>query len=188
MSTGFYVTYVALWGLVIFQSLVMYGMLRTLIELRQRLEVPANTGAGAFGELPPGAEVPDFTARELGTGKTLRRAELSGRRRLLLFLSSHCTLCESLLTEARGLKLQAGPHLVAFCLGEAADCASHLESSGLGITAVHDVDRAITESFGVRYTPTAVLIDEQLRVISYHSPQKAEELEQLLEEVARPSA
>jgi peroxiredoxin len=184
VSFGFYVTYIALWALVIFQSLVMFGMLREMLNLRQRLAPPPSPAGEVYGELPPGTAAPDFTARELRGGGTVSRVDLIGRRLVLLFLSPHCKTCEELTREAQDLYRQANSPLVAFCAGEEGDCARHVEKHGFEIPVLHDPTRQISQDFGVMYTPTAIVLDARMRILAYSYPQKAQDMKQLLEQTA----
>lgn len=182
MSFGFYSTYVVLWVLVIFQSLVLIGLLRESVTMRKRLaEMPAGGGGGKDDRLPLGSKAPDFTTREIKSGRTFRRSDLAGRKSILLFLSPACKTCDYLAAEVHGIYHKAEGNLYAVCQGEKDECVKFLASHGVDIPVLLDPDREITERFKVFAPPAAIMLDDKVRIRAYGYPKKGEDVEQIIE-------
>lgn len=179
MSFGFYSTYVGLWVLVILQTLVLFGLLRQMLELKQRLSELRADGGTRYLRL--GSRAPDFSAVELRSGQRFRRTDLLGHKSILLFLSPACKTCDNLATEIHGIYHKADGRLLAVCQGEQEECRRFIQSHGVNIPVLLDPDNTISDSFRIDGTPMAVLLDDEVRVRSYGYPQRGEDLEKIFE-------
>ncbi len=106
---GFSASYLALWGLVIFQSLVVLALLRELAELHTVTERHA---LAREVWLPLGTEAPQFTAADRRSGRPVSTQELSGTGGVILFLSTGCSACETLVASLK--RAVAGDSFPAF--------------------------------------------------------------------------
>jgi methylamine dehydrogenase accessory protein MauD len=189
LSFPFDLSYAALWGLVIFQSLVLLGLLREAVETRRKLaELPAGGAPG--GRLPLGSEAPDFSAVEAHGGRTVRLGDLAGRRSILLFLSPGCRNCEKLAAAIHGIYHKAEGRLYLVCQGSRQECIAFLRAHdpGMRLPLLLDPELAISFQFRVAGTPAAVLLDAELRIRSYGSPRRSEELAEMMAEAAADRA
>ncbi len=89
-SIPFILSYGALWLLVIFQSLVLLGLVRMVYQIQQAS--PTLSRRGPDSRLKTGERAPEFTALDL-LGSPVRSADYSGRLRALLFVSAGCRAC-----------------------------------------------------------------------------------------------
>jgi methylamine dehydrogenase accessory protein MauD len=179
MSFGFYSTYVGLWVLVILQTLVLFGLLRQMLEIKQRLSELRADGGTRYLRL--GSRAPDFSAVELRSGQRVRRTDLLGHKSILLFLSPKCQTCDNLATEIHGIYHKADGRLLAVCQGEREECLRFMQGHGVNIPVLLDPDSTISEAFRIDGTPMAVLLDDEVRVRSYGYPKKGEDLEKIFE-------
>jgi hypothetical protein len=179
VSFPFGLGYAALWALVLFQTLVLLGLLRGM----------------PGGRLPLGTLAPDFSAVEAHSGRTMRLAELAGRRSILLFLSPGCRNCANLAAAIHGIYHKAEGRLVLVCQGSRQECVAFLATHDPGrrLPLLLDPELVISFQFRIAGAPAAVLLDDELRIRSYGSPQRSEELEEIVAEavggtVADPAA
>lgn len=166
----FYVSYIALWALVIFHTLVL-------------LEVVRRMGAGSEGVggqvlpaeegnlLESGTKAPTFETPEVLSGIVIRSEALQGQPTLLVFVAPHCPACKDVAEELEAFCRRVKARLVALCQGRAEDCARLAKDHLPGILVLLDESGAIANSFRVTWTPTAVLLDNQWRVLRYGVPQ-----------------
>ncbi|HEX4965578.1 MAG TPA: redoxin domain-containing protein [Thermoanaerobaculia bacterium] len=177
MSFSFLSTYFALWALVLFQTLIILGLLRELSEIRRLAE------DGRLPQrLPLGARGPHLRGSDLRTGTTFDSSLLSGRELVVLFLSPGCRLCWRLADGTR--KLAAEPFLsrIAVCHGSAGECAKFVETLAGDVPVLLDPSGAISAGYGVRSTPVAFVLDPAGRVRASGSPRHAGELAELIQQ------
>lgn len=172
MSIPFYLSYAALWILVIAQSLILLGVVRMVYQLQ-------HTGT-PDGQLERGREAPQFSTVDLA-GAPISSADFAGRTTALLFVSPACPSCAATLAEMDALRYKAEGNVVVVCRSERGDCAHLVERYGLDVPALADKDDRISRLFGVSSNPTAVLIDAQGRIQSYGQPMRGEELEAMFD-------
>lgn len=134
-------SYVVLWVLVLVLAVLLIGTLRQVGQLWQRL----------------GPETPLDRPTELAIGSRLDVEWLpagDGARRVVLFVSPTCGVCERVLG---GLHRLLGPHdrLVLVCQSSEEVCAPYLAHYGL----VADPDGSRIEAARVADIPFAVLLD-----------------------------
>lgn len=167
MSSVFTVSYIVLWITVVFQGLVLLGLVRTLYRLQtDGVDLSTVSRAGnRQGELSP-----SFTATDV-FGNPVTSEEFAGVPTLLLFTSPNCRSCDVALEDIESLKRKAGGHAVIVCSsGTDSQCLQLLELHELDVPVVVDSDSAISKLFSVVTVPTAVLIDEHGLIQSYGNP------------------
>jgi peroxiredoxin len=165
MSSFFYVSYGAVWVLLLFQSLVLVGLVRTV-----------GSTARAAGPPPSGArllsrEAPTFAALDV-FGEPAGSAEFAGRLTALLFVSRSCPACTLTLDEMSALKAKAEDSVVVVCQSSRDDCIDLIRSHELDVPVIADEDLEISRRFEVASVPTAVLIGEDGRVRTYGHPER----------------
>lgn len=179
MSFGFYGTYAAVWAVVIFQSLVIYALIREVTDLKRAFELG---GAEPGHRLAPGTLAPAFSGTDLGSGRPLDSAELAeGKPTVLLFLSTSCNVCRRLADGARRLRLADPVQKIAFCRGDEESCRAFVDQLGRDIPLVCDKEEEIETAYKVPGTPTAVVLDTDNRVRAYGHPRHGEDLKDLIE-------
>lgn len=171
VSAAFFISTAILWILVIFQSLVLLGLVRIVHGLQG--------GAGTAEEQSPreGEVAADFTAVDLD-GKSFQSSSLSGRMRALLFVSPDCRSCMTTLEELRALELKTKGALAVICRGSVEQCKTLAESFHLDSRVIADEDHLISGLYKVDLVPMAVLISPDDHIQSYGSPLR-EDLEQI---------
>jgi len=170
MQVPFYLSYAALWILVIFQSLVLLGVVRMVHELRQ---------TGVAARMSAGQEAPKFSAVAL-SGVPIGSAGFAGRLTALLFVSSDCSACLDTLENNMGyLSYKAQGNLIVICKAGQAECARLGQRYQLTTPIVADEDGEISRLFAVSSVPTAVVINAQNRIQSYGQPEREEPKEVL---------
>lgn len=176
MTSIFYVSYGLLWVLVVLQSLVLLGLLRTVYRSNAEpaLERPEATNGYLIGE-----PAPEFTAVDV-TGARIDETALAGRLTALLFVSPDCLTCTATLDELEALNAKVKGNVMVVCRGTRAECVKLGELYGLKVPVILDEDREVSERFDVRATPTAVLVGRNGRIQTYGQPMRAEELEALV--------
>jgi peroxiredoxin len=165
VTAGFYVSYIALWILVVFQAFVIVGLVRSVYRNAQRLP----RGIAADEGLRSGEPAPEFFATDIH-GHTIGTADLEGRQTALLFVSPSCSGCAVTLQELEALRQKAGGHVVVVCQGDDAACRELSDRYRVSDPFVVDADRAISESFRVSGIPTAALVDDHARIVTYGHP------------------
>ncbi|MGH7721030.1 MAG: TlpA family protein disulfide reductase [Gemmatimonadaceae bacterium] len=177
MSALFVISYVALWALVIFQSIVLVGLVRALARLQQR-------GAQVDGPIDhhdhlAGREAPEFSATDL-SGRLVRASEFAGRPRAFLFVSPECRTCRLTLSEMNALEWKAEGTVVVICQSGRSECRALAERFDLEAPVLVDEDAAISDLFAVNGVPTAVLVTADDQIASYGQPMRGEELDEML--------
>jgi peroxiredoxin len=176
MSAIFYVSYVALWVLVAFQSLVLLGLVRTVyrLEAGHKPAVPAAPSGRLVGQ-----KAPEFTAVD-PAGNIVDHRYPAGRESALLFVTPDCTSCMATLAEVSALREKVNGSLVIVCRAGSQECGRIRDTYGLDtVPVVVDDAHEISHLFDVHSTPTAVLVDEAGVVQSYGQPMSADELAEL---------
>ncbi len=179
-SMPFYLSYGALWILVVLHSLVLLGVVRLVYQLQH-----SGTAAGFSrdGRVSAGQEAPEFSAVDLA-GTPISSADFAGRLRVLLFVSPDCPACTEVLEDEMAyLKHKAQGNLIVICRAGREDCARLVEQHGLEVPVVADADDQVSRLHGISAVPTAVLINADNRIQSYGQPDR-KKLDEVFEETA----
>lgn len=171
MSTAFVLAFVALWGLVILNSLVLLGIVRIVHRLQQE---SIGTAQGWIGRKAPPFQVEDLSGAPVGTNS------FDGRVRALLFVSPSCRSCVASLEELDLLRRKAEGNVIVICQATHAECARLAATSQLDGHVVADEDKRIGKLFDVSALPTAVLISDDNRIQSYGEPLREDDPEDSL--------
>jgi peroxiredoxin len=154
MSSLLQLSYLLLWALVVFQGLVLLGLVRVVFA-----EGTVRTGRHKQHRDLQGEEAPAFEAQGL-RGEAISNSTFTGSSFVLLFVSAGCQSCASVLEDLEPLKRKAGGPVVIVCSGTAELCATLAERHELDAPVVIDRDGSLTARFAVASVPTAVLVDE----------------------------
>jgi peroxiredoxin len=176
MNGPFYLSYGVLWAIVIFQSLVVIGLVRALYDRRTPEAPTATESSGMAGET-----LPDFTVDDV-FGAPIESRSLLGRPTALLFVSPDCESCAVTLQELDALVRRMDGNVVVFCRSDPSRCRSMAHHYGLGVPVACDEDRAVGDLLRVSATPTAVLVGADGRIESYGHPMSPEDLERQVAE------
>ncbi len=143
-------------GALVGEALGARGITR-LIDAHRALAALGRTGLG------PGDTLPPLVLPTPG-GASTALADLAGHLTVLLFWDPSVRACRDLLPHVRQWHRQwggGGPGLVVLATGDARE----LEGQGLDDLALVD-DGALRRACGTEVTPSAVLVDAQLRIVS----------------------
>lgn len=173
----FYTSYIALWVLVAFHTLVLLELVPRIETIRARGAegdpLPMEDGSDL---LVTGDAAPTIQAPELPTMRIVNSRSWLGEPSLLVFVSPSCTGCVEIADELRATRGQSSRRLVAVCRGEPSQCAQFAETYLPGIQVLIDETGEIAKQFRVHRTPTAVSLDDKLRVLRYGFPRSVTRL------------
>lgn len=170
VSMPFYLSYAALWLLVILQSLILLGLVRIVYQLQRN---------GATAGLSEGQEAPSFSAVSL-SGTPINSANFAGRMTALLFVSPTCSSCAEALTDINYLRYKANQgNVIVICRSGREDCARLVEKYQLNVPSVADEDDQISRLYSISSVPTAVIINENNRIKSYGQIKRDEKLDEV---------
>lgn len=177
MTTFFYVAFVLLWVLVLFQSLVLLGVVRTLYRGTEPIAGP---GVPVLHAELIGQPVPRFEAQDL-SGNRFVEQSLPPKLNALLFVTPDCVSCVASLEDIDGLRAKVGGNVTVVCRGTSEDCRQLREDFELGdVPVLLDQDRAVSSAFGIVATPTAVLIGANGRIRTYGQPVDTDDLARMM--------
>lgn len=173
---------VALWAIVLFEGLVILGLLRAVRDLQVAVE------SGRLPQrLPVGARSPRFTGTDLRTGAEIDSSQLAGRELVVLFLSEACTFCRRLADGTRQVPFERGQARIAICQGGANEAATFIDLLASDVAVLADPDGAVFATFGISSTPSAIVVGETGAVLASGGPHHSGELAALIS-TARQSA
>ena len=145
--------------------------LRELVEkvkaenLENEFLFVANGKGNGTGKLPKiGESVPEFSIEDL-SGTQISQKDFQGKKTLVAFWSLTCPHCVNMFEDLRYWEKLNGrdePNLVVFSDGE---ISAH-KSLDLKSPILIDKEYKTAEKFGMRGTPSAVLINENGRIVS----------------------
>lgn len=111
-----------------------------------------------------GQDLPEFEIEDV-SGKSITPKDLFGKPTLLTYWSQGCGWCQRMLDDLRDwdkTKGQDEPNLIVVSSGD----AERHKDMGLQSTILLDNEGVVSKSLGMSGTPSAVLINEQGKVIS----------------------
>lgn len=173
MNFGFTTSYILLWVLVVFQTLVAIGLLREITKLR-RLQW------GVGQRLPLGSLAPEFSAMDLRSGLRLSSEMLNGHTSVVLFISPAYSLCKNLANSLQLLEHDQSVSILTVCDGDENDCRVFLKGLSHNVPLLLDTDHKIRELYRVAGSPTAVVVNAEKKVRGYGHPRDARDLKELL--------
>jgi peroxiredoxin len=182
MSAPFILTYVLLWAVVAFQSMLLLGMLRVIHNLRQGHEqghAAAEPAGEPRAERLIGQQIPSFAAVDI-SGARFESEQLRGRSTVVLFASPNCSSCLLALEQLSTVGRKANGNVVVVCGGKEESCRGMAQDFGLTVPVIVDEDDEIQRLFDVAANPTAVLLNPNSRVVTYGHPVQGEEINEMM--------
>lgn len=176
MSLPFYLSYAALWALVVFQTLVVIGLVKT----HGRVDDVGYREPGPAGNLT-GEKAPDFEAEDV-FGTMIRGSLLLGRTSALLFVSPDCSTCTVTLLELEALKAKTDGNVVVFCRADRESCTKLAREYDLSVPVIPDPTRTVSDLFRVTASPTAVIVTADGYIGPRGHPMSAEDVEHFMAE------
>jgi len=171
MTLAFLPALLVLWAIVLFQGLIILGLVRTVRELQNIVE------SGRLPRrLPVGTVSPDFKGTDLRTGARIDRSELIGRELVVFFLSDGCPTCRRLADGTRHVPVEPGQTRIAVCHGGAREAGTFVDLLASDIAVLADPDGAVFSSFAITGTPAVVVVDETGTVAGSGGPRHSAEL------------
>lgn len=175
MSVAFLPSYIALWAFVLFQGLVIAGLVRSLAVITNAVE------GGRFPQRRPiGSRAPVLSGTDLRTGSRFDSSKVADRELVILFLSAACRVCHRLADGMHALPVEPLQARVAVCRGSTSEVAPFIEALPADIPVLVDPSGSLHASYGVQRTPVAFVIDAEGRVRGSGSPQNIAELAELI--------
>ena len=176
MKFTFFASYLAIWILVLFQGLLVLALLRQLAELRRLVEL-----GGLHGEdrLPAGSLAPEFAGIDVRSGREVTLQSFSEVGGVLLFLVPDCNVCNGLANSIRPPVTDELPPVVVFCQDTEGHCAPFRERLGAQVHLLGKSEET-AERYQVFGSPTAIVIDGELKIRAYGHPQEIKDLKQLV--------
>lgn len=171
----------ALWIIVIFQGLIILGLVRTLREI----QIAAENGR-LPQRLPVGAHAPRLQGADVRTGLEVDTADLAGRTQIVLFLSPECPHCRRLADGTNSLTVEPLQSRIAVCYGNVAQAREFASVLAEDVALLADSDGAMFGSFGIGSTPSAIMVDELGIVRGSGGPLHSGELADLISSVREP--
>jgi hypothetical protein len=166
MPTGMWLySYLALWVLLIVESLLMAALIRQVASLHSYWGT-SETGPG----LPLGAIAPALSGNELFRQSASHVTE-ERRRTLVCFLSAGCGSCQTALDLIPWLKALQGVRCVLVIAATPLKAKMFLARFSDGetlraFTVLADPQRAFMRQYQVRAVPYAVLLNEDWRIVA----------------------
>ena len=170
MTVVFVMSLAALWAIVLFQTFLSLGVVRTLYAASESEKLEGgDTGLA-------GQPAPPFIAEALD-GSRITNADLAGRHAALLFVSPDCTTCGVTLAELDALRTKVDGTVVVMCRSDRDRCAELATTYGLTVPIVVDADYEYSQLFAVAGAPTAVLIRPDGTIETYGRPMSPQDLQ-----------
>ena len=184
MSGAWLASYVVLWGVVLFQGLVIFVLMRQL----GIIYLGTAQGVGRDG-IAPGQRAPDFALPDLaGSVRTL--ADYRGRLLLLAFGSTSCAPCRGLVPDLNAFaQTHAGELDALFAIrGTPAETQRFVDELSLQVPAGVYNDDELPEKYKTRVTPFAFIVDGEGVVRSKGLANNRAHLDMLLEQARKELA
>lgn len=156
MSLAFYASYVALWALVVFETLVVIG----LVKAHGRGAAQRAPESESSAELAPTFQAVDLVGDPIGS------SSLRGDRAALLFVAPDCPACAASPVQVEALAAKTGAPVVVVCGGDADQCAALAADFPGDVRVIADERHAIGDLFRITATPTAITLTADGRIAS----------------------
>ena len=162
MTPWWFVSYVALWLVVLFLSFLLLGALRALGLLRWRLEQLEATTPSRVGRsgLKPGKKAPDFTLPCVAGGEVALH-DFAGRRVFLVFTQSGCKPCHRIVPELNKLQRGGEVQVLVVSNGEIEATRQWAGEAGVCFPVLVQEQFRVSKRYEMYATPFAFLIDER---------------------------
>jgi methylamine dehydrogenase accessory protein MauD len=181
MSGPWLISYVVLWGIVLFQGVVIFVLLRQLgLMYLGTAQGVARDGIAA------GERAPEFTVSGLdGAHVSLER--LRGLPALLVFASPSCVPCRGLIPDLNAFAHEHGDELrvLFLCRGSLDEARRFSDELHVQVPVAAHPDETLPDSFKARVTPFAFLLDGEGVVRAKGLANNRSHLDMLLEQARK---
>jgi len=175
MTIPFLPVLLVLGAVVLFEGLVILGLVRTLRDVQVAI------ASGRLPQrLPVGVTSPRFRARDVRTGSEVDSADLIGRELVVLFLSPGCPDCRRLADGTRQVPAEPGQTRIAVCHGGPREAGAFADALASDVAVFADAEGTVFSAFGIASTPSAVVVDGTGRVGASGGPRHSGELASLV--------
>lgn len=120
--------------------------------------------------LVTGSIAPAFEGRNVIADGITRSSFFRGQRLALVFVSPSCSSCEAIADELKSYQRQSGSELLLLCRGSEGHCADFVRSNFGEVRAILDEEGTVAGRYKVTSTPTAVLLDQDGKILRYGFP------------------
>ena len=176
MSGPWLVSYIVLWGVVLFQGAVIFVLLRQL----GLMYMGSAQGVGRDG-LAPGERAPEFALPDLA-GRLVSQADFRGQPLLLVFGSTACAPCRGLIPDLNAVARERAAELQVLYLsrGDLEETQRFVDELDVRVPVALHPDHELPDKYKARVTPFAFVIDGEGIVRAKGLANNRDHLEQLL--------
>jgi len=138
--------------------------IKSRVDNTNLLLIPSANGDGDAEKTKLGADIPNFSLPDV-FDKNIGSEDLRGKKTLIAFWSLNCGFCNQMLEDLRDWDKTKGvdePNLLLVSEGK----PEEHQTLDLRSPVVLDGERKISEELGMNGTPSAVLVNEDGRIIS----------------------
>lgn len=173
----------ALWVLTLFLAFLLVGALRQIGIIQIRLGADPGALITRSG-LERGSIAPDFVLVNVRTQQRVHLSSLPKRPTVLVFISTSCSACVSLVPHLNEVLATRGDdfEFVAICRGSMDACRALLSDTGLRAQLLHDAGGTTEMAYGVTLTPFTFVLDADRRVLVRGIANSWAQLESLLDQ------
>ena len=172
MSGLWLISYVALWILVLAVAVVQVSVLRNLGVVYEAFRARPSEPRALPSALTAGQRLPDVTWRTLA-GQAVPVSEWMGSKRAFTLVSPDCAPCLDYMKELSEGTRDLDPldstvkEWVVVSIGSQDGTTVLAQRAGVpaNVPILLDSDREVVAKWGIRRTPTVVVVDDQLRVV-----------------------
>ena len=162
---SFTISFIALWIFVIFQGLLVLAVLQHLTRIRHLTQRNSPTS----DRLLVGSPAPELVGADSeSAGFSVSR--FLGTGGLVLFVSSSCSICKTLVESIGDAATDRLPPIIGFCVGHEPKCGAFAKRLGPHINLEHQRAAEAAALYGVSEYPTVVIIDSAGRIGGYLNP------------------
>ena len=155
MSGVWLASYIVLWGLVLFQGVAIFVLLRQLGIMY------LGTAQGVAGDgLALGSRAPDFNLPNV-SGQPVSLADYRGKPLLLVFASVNCAPCRKLVPDLHRFAAERRDELgvLFLCRGTADEARGFANELVMQVPVASHPDEELPEKYKARVTPFAFIVD-----------------------------
>jgi hypothetical protein len=177
MHTLLWLSYYVLYGIIVFEGMVLRELLdQTLLHRQVYTRL---VGPREIIGLPSGTPVPEFCGALLNSTKALNQTCFKGNETILVFVAPHETSrpgYRQLSTAVHALWHMLEGHVYLVCSGTRRECRQLASSHNIHGCTEHNIPMLIDEygsisrSFRIETTPVAVELDEDSFIKRYGVP------------------
>jgi methylamine dehydrogenase accessory protein MauD len=162
MSIFWLASYIAMWLAMLAISFLLLGALRSLEQLRWRLDQLEATMPSKINRsgLRPGARAPDFSLPDTA-GALVSLRDFAGRRVFLVFTQSGCRPCHAVMPELNRLQDEGEVQVLVVNNGEPEETRAWALESRARFPVLVQERYSLSRSYEMFASPFAFLIDEQ---------------------------